>query len=108
MRVNHRWKQELEIAWKEFCRKRLFIDAFWVDKGKDWKWMLKCNMVIFTEGAIKNGPGTYEEKNGPYMGDWKDNKQDGWGRKIFADKSVYMGQWRDNMKHGQGNLCVGR
>jgi len=62
MRVNHRWRQELEVAWKESCRRRLFIDAFWLDKGKDWKWMLKCNMVVFTENAIKNSPGTYEEK----------------------------------------------
>jgi hypothetical protein len=103
LRVNWLWHQEIEVAWKNFCRTRLMIDDYWLDKGKDWKWMLKCNMIVFPEGCTsKSGPGTFEEKNGPYFGDWRENKQDGWGKKIFGDKSVYMGQWRDNMKHGQG------
>jgi len=102
MRVNKRWRDELEIAWKQSCIRRGFLEEFWNDKGKDWKWQLKCFTVKFADGQPKNGPGTYEEKNGPYAGDWKDNKQEGYGKKIFADKSVYMGQWKDNMKHGQG------
>jgi len=102
MRVNKRWKDELDIAWKQSCIKRTLLDEFWNDKGKDWKWQLRSITIKFHEGQFKNCPGTFEEKNGPYSGDWKDNKQEGYGKKIFADKSVYMGQWKDNMKHGQG------
>jgi hypothetical protein len=40
MRVNKRWKVELEAAWIEFCKERNFFDEFWSENGKDWKWML--------------------------------------------------------------------
>jgi hypothetical protein len=103
MRVNKRWRVELEEAWKLFCLKRAIFDDFWLTAGKDWKWQLKKWKVVFTEDQIKNGPGTFHDKNGPYCGDWKDNKQEGWGKKVFSDNSVYVGQWKNSLKHGEGS-----
>jgi len=102
MRVNKRWRSELEEAWKVFGVERKIFDEYWFSVGKDWKWQIRAWRVVYPEGEIRNGPGTFHDKNGPYTGDWKESKQDGWGKKIFTDKSVYLGQWRDNLKHGEG------
>jgi len=83
MRVNKRWRSELEEAWKQFCVERGIFDDYWFSVGKDWKWQLRAWKVVYAEGAIRDGPGTFHDKNGPYTGDWKENKQDGWERRSF-------------------------
>jgi len=103
--VNKRWHAELEVAWEEFTRERGFLVHmhFWAKYNKNWKWVLRMKTTIFTENSVKHGVGTFEEPNGPYEGEWKDNKKDGVGIKYFhADKSIYFGEWKDNMKDGQG------
>jgi hypothetical protein len=102
MRVNKKWREELVTAWHKFCVERAFFDSYWDDKGKDWKWQLKCYVIHFKSDEVKNCPGTFEDTNGPYSGDYQENKQEGWGKKVFTDKSVYMGQWHNNLKHGEG------
>lgn len=103
MRVNSRWRREIEEAWKESTKKRNFVNDYWEQRGLDWKWMLKCHVIKFAENETRNGPGSFEDKtSGPYIGDWKDNKQHGFGTKVFGDKSIYVGEWKENMKQGQG------
>ncbi len=37
-----------------------------------------------------------------FEGDWKKDKQDGFGRHIHLDGDVYEGQWKEDMAHGLG------
>lgn len=104
-RVNKRWLQELTPVWEQFVKERGFLENmdFWSRYNKNWKWVLRMKTTVFTEESDKNGVGTMLEMNGPYEGEWKGNKKEGIGKKIFnADKSTYLGEWKDNMKDGFG------
>lgn len=35
-----------------------------------------------------------------YIGDWKDDKNEGYGVYVHADKSRYEGHWKDDARHG--------
>lgn len=103
--VNRKWKSEMEVAWKQYTSDRNLLQEleFWEDKGKNWKWVLRCKTVKYTEENLnKSGCGTFQEANGVYEGEWKENNKEGLGKKSFTDKSVYMGSWKNNMKEGQG------
>ena len=45
-----------------------------------------------------------------YIGDWKKNKKDGYGVKIYSNKDKYEGYWKNDMRHGKGTywLCIGK
>lgn len=45
-----------------------------------------------------------------YIGDWKMNKKDGYGIKIYNNKDKYEGYWKNDMRHGKGTywLCIGK
>jgi hypothetical protein len=45
--VNKKWYEETIVIWKKFCRKRNFLEdeAFWLERGKDWKWILQTKIA---------------------------------------------------------------
>jgi len=103
--VNKKWKREMEVAWKSHAIQRNLLTEldFWEARGKNWKWVLNCKTVGFTESQLnKVGNGAFVETNGTYEGEWKENQKEGLGKKSFTDKSVYMGAWKSNMKEGHG------
>jgi len=44
--------------------------------------------------------------NGTYTGEWKDNKQSGFGVATFANGRKYEGQWLEGKMHGTGTMWV--
>lgn len=42
--------------------------------------------------------------NGAYTGEWKDNKQSGFGVATFANGRKYEGQWQEGKMHGTGTM----
>jgi hypothetical protein len=50
----------------------------------------------------KTGCGSCKEQNGEYEGEWKDNKKEGWGKKVYEDTSYYIGHWENDKKNGYG------
>ena len=52
------------------------------------------------------GDGLMEFKNGDkYLGEWKDSKIEGLGKKfIYMDNLYYFGEWKNGKLHGMG--CV--
>lgn len=60
-------------------------------------------------GGVKNGklhgkgtllfPGRYE-----YIGDFKDNQEDGWGFCKYASGEIFDGMWSKGQKNGVGTL----
>jgi hypothetical protein len=39
-----------------------------------------------------------------YVGEWKDNKWDGFGKYVYIDGASYVGQWINNNQNGNGTL----
>jgi len=37
-----------------------------------------------------------------YIGEWRDDKANGWGKLRHGDGDVYMGDWKDDKAHGYG------
>jgi len=66
LQVNKLWKRELEVAWRVLAGERHLLDelAFWEERGRNWKWVIQCKLVQFTESDVKNGCGTFNEANG--------------------------------------------
>lgn len=102
--VNKKWQSEMEVAWKKNATERNILSEleFWENRNQSWKWVLHCKLMAFTEEQVKNGAGAFNESNGAYEGEWKDNNKEGLGKKAFTDKSIYMGAWKNNMKEGHG------
>lgn len=46
-RVNKRWQRISLQEWKRFCERRDFLkdELFWVERGKDWRWICKSKKV---------------------------------------------------------------
>jgi hypothetical protein len=70
--VNSKWRIEMEVAWREFCHKQSILQElkFWEEHNRDWKWVIKSKLISFKEADAKNGPGTFQETNGLYEGEW--------------------------------------
>ena len=53
---------------------------------------------------MKHGIGNfYYKKHGElYIGEWKMNKKEGFGKYFYSQGEKYIGNWKDNMKHGKG------
>ena len=45
-----------------------------------------------------------EYSNGDYIGEFKDNKKEGYGKFIRKNKSYYIGQWLNDFEHGKGAI----
>ncbi|MFN3316569.1 MAG: hypothetical protein ACK40K_07140 [Raineya sp.] len=50
---------------------------------------------------ISFGIGFYEGK-GYYIGEWKENKREGWGKHTFKDGSIYEGYFENDQRNGFG------
>jgi hypothetical protein len=48
----------------------------------------------------------YASDNSIYDGEWKHNKQDGYGTKNWGDGIAYEGEWKDDMMHGKGRYTL--
>ena len=70
--------------------------VFWVRKKKKSE-----------DGTIK---GEKYETSEQYIGDWKENKKDGYGIKIYSNKDKYEGYWNNDLRNGKGTywLCIGK
>lgn len=107
IQVNKKWNAIGEALWYHYCSAKQLLpeELFWKEKGKTWKWILMTRTRIFTDGHIKNGPGTYKESGQTVYGDFVENKKNGWGIEIWND-SIYTGQWLEDERHGFGMLQV--
>ena len=45
-----------------------------------------------------------EYTNGLYIGEFKDNKREGYGKFIRKNQSYYIGQWLNDFEHGKGTI----
>ena len=45
-----------------------------------------------------------EYSNGLYIGEFKDNKREGYGKFIRKNQSYYIGQWLNDYEHGKGTI----
>jgi hypothetical protein len=47
MRVNSRWKKEMEECWYSLCKKKNFLEheEWWKSRSKSWKWVFKTKFV---------------------------------------------------------------
>jgi len=59
-------------------------------------------------GDCENGHGTYIKSYGKYVGEWKDNKQNGQGTMTWANGDKYVGEYKNDKKHGQGTMTFGK
>lgn len=39
-----------------------------------------------------------------YEGDWKEDKQHGYGEETWPDEAVYKGEYKNGKKHGKGTF----
>jgi hypothetical protein len=59
------------------------------------------------DGTLKGETWTTGQQ---YIGDWKNNKKEGYGIKIYDSKDKYEGYWKNDMRHGKGTywVCIGK
>ena len=53
------------------------------------------------DGTIK---GEKYETSEQYIGDWKENKKDGYGIKIYSNKDKYEGYWSKDLRNGKEHI----
>ena len=41
-----------------------------------------------------------------YIGEWKDDEKDGYGRLCLESGNVYDGEWVDSVAHGKGECWL--
>jgi len=109
MRVNKRWKVEMECQWYELCKEKYLEDeSFWKNHArKSWKWIFWSKYHIFKEGVIKDGVGTFASSASRYEGEWKKDERHGWGKIAWTTGGYYIGQWFANAKQGFGFQSYG-
>ena len=91
---NQKKKEDLEIPVADVTGSDLFI----FNDGSQYKggW-LQTNGV-----KVKEGEGIYKIGPEEYVGLWKNDKMNGFGKYNFASGAVYEGDFKDNVFHGQG------
>lgn len=102
--VNRKWYAASQIAWKKFCRARLYLEdeAFWIERGKDWKWLLQSHERVFQFDDFREGVGSYKDPSGwHYRGEWKLGKREGYGIVELKDqeKTRYKGHWANDKRY---------
>lgn len=66
-----------------------------------------------SENRIYRGQWTHGERSGRgievnleelsyYIGEFKSDKKDGFGRLVMQNGNIYEGEWQENVAHGQG------
>ena len=78
----------------------------WKD-GKEWntKHRNKDGKLIWNFEMEKNGLVTITYPDGnKYVGEWKDDKENGQGTKTWKDGSNYVGEYKDGKLNGQGTF----
>ena len=56
-------------------------------------------------GYFHNCFGTFTWASGDkYVGEWKDDKQNGQGTATWANGDKYVGDWKDDKRNGQGTF----
>ena len=44
------------------------------------------------------------ESGGSYVGEWRRDRKEGFGKQNWSDGRLYEGEWRDGQRHGKGSL----
>ena len=44
------------------------------------------------------------ESGGSYVGEWRRDRKEGFGKQTWSDGRLYEGEWRDGKRHGKGSL----
>lgn len=74
---------------------------------RSWSWVYRSHKVSFGQGEHRNGPGTFQGFTGgrsfTYVGDWRDNKKQGYGTLTFDGGGVYKGWWDNDARDGYGD-----
>jgi hypothetical protein len=70
---------------------------FWAKPNQKWQQSMKDGLEPET---------AQYQPNGSYTGEWKDNKQSGFGVATFANGRKYEGQWLHGKMHGTGTMWV--
>jgi hypothetical protein len=61
--------------------------------------------IILTEKVFNDKIGTYTwGDNRKYIGEWKNNKMDGYGVFTWPDGRKYQGEYKDDKKEGLGTF----
>jgi len=113
-RVCKKWHEECdrEKVWKLQCLSLSsleFNDKSEPPKGKNWKWVLRSRVVIFSANeSMKEGVGTYNHTPHNYTGDWKNNKKHGYGALIYDGGDRYEGEFSEDERHGHGKFVVAK
>jgi len=108
LRVNWRWKVEIEELWRVHCEKSKLLkdEHIWAKKGKNWKWVCACLTKIYdpenTQTAFGSSQKTVSVGESKYEGEWKDGKKDGVGRMWWHNGDRYLGDWKNDAKEGYG------
>ena len=55
--------------------------------------MAQCKFIFFAISKIYS-----------YIGQWKNDKQNGTGKEVWKNGSIYSGGFKDSMKHGKGEF----
>ena len=80
--------------------------VFTFDSGEtllgEWSYNQASDRGVFLLNGEINGFGMWEYTNGPYCGEYRDGKANGFGYKQFDDGDEYTGYWKDNSMNGQG------
>ncbi|TNV77279.1 hypothetical protein FGO68_gene7105 [Halteria grandinella] len=62
----------------------------------------------FNQQYLRTGTGRWENQDGDtYIGEWKDDRQNGQGKYTYPGGVVYEGNWKDNMANGKGKCTWG-
>eukprot|EP01118_Nematostelium_gracile_P018478 TRINITY_DN8207_c0_g1_i1.p1 TRINITY_DN8207_c0_g1~~TRINITY_DN8207_c0_g1_i1.p1 ORF type:complete len:347 (+),score=94.76 TRINITY_DN8207_c0_g1_i1:105-1043(+) len=107
-RVNHRWKVEIEHAWRAWASSLGYLEyeEFWSKHGRSWKWVGRCAMKKIDLDTISDDVlhwGTIEQPSSyVYHGDLVGQSREGLGVCVFARGDKYMGEWKCNEYSGSG------
>ena len=63
--------------------------------------IIKCNQKINDLNSIFN-----DDLIPYYLGEWKNNLEDGKGEEIWKDNSIYKGEYKEGFKQGNGKLIL--
>lgn len=120
------WIQRIKIKNEEKTRRRnelaLLLEKQNIEANED---MLRIYQEIgnnsgkftYTNGDQYEGEFVSGQRHGKgvmiyaadesiYEGEWKVNKQEGFGVKNWGDGIVYEGEWKDDKMHGQGKYTL--
>ena len=60
--------------------------------------------TLYGAGIWTNCQGTYSDGGDRYVGEFKDDRYNGYGWLYYASGDQYVGEWKDGMRNGQGTF----